>query len=90
MFMTGVLCTVCGAQVYFYLLKVKTLTIDCSGLRNDALKVREELRSEKTRREMLESDVGQLSAENGKIWFEFELMSAFWQRGCLSLSQCSS
>jgi hypothetical protein len=45
---------------------VKTLSNDCSILRNDAVKVREELRQEKSDREMYESQFKQASQELGR------------------------
>lgn len=39
---------------------------DCGNLRSDAVKVREELRYEKSQRELYESQFTQTSQENGK------------------------
>lgn len=45
---------------------MKTLSNDCTNLRNDAVKVREELRQEKSEREMYESQFKQTNQEHGR------------------------
>ncbi|XP_078338802.1 coiled-coil domain-containing protein 150-like isoform X2 [Crassostrea virginica] len=47
--------------------EVKTLSNDCSNLRNDAVKVREELRKEKSQREIYETQFKQTSQENEQL-----------------------
>lgn len=44
---------------------MKSLSGDCNNSRNDAMKVREELRQEQTRRESAESDFSKVASELG-------------------------
>lgn len=52
--------------------EVKTLSNDCSNLRSDAVKVREELRHEKSQRELYESQFTQTSQENEQLRKNYE------------------
>ncbi|XP_062594271.1 coiled-coil domain-containing protein 150-like isoform X2 [Saccostrea cucullata] len=52
--------------------EVQTLSNDCSHLRNDAVKVREELRQEKSQRELYESQFKQTSHENEILRKDYE------------------
>lgn len=47
---------------------------DCGNLRSDAVKVREELRYEKSQRELYESQFTQTSQENGKRYMYQNLL----------------
>lgn len=52
--------------------EVKTLSNDCGNLRSDAVKVREELRYEKSQRELYESQFTQTSQENEQLRKNYE------------------
>lgn len=52
--------------------EVKTLSNDCGNLRSDAVKVREELRYEKSQRELYESQFTQNSQENEQLRKNYE------------------
>ena len=53
---------------------MKTLSNDCSNLRNDAVKVREELRKEKSQREIYETQFKQTSQENGQCNNQYHVL----------------
>ncbi|XP_056014755.1 coiled-coil domain-containing protein 150-like isoform X3 [Ostrea edulis] len=56
--------------------EVKTLSNDCTNLRNDAVKVREELRQEKSEREMYESQFKQTNQEHEHLKKNYESAEA--------------